>query len=275
MSLLEHVSRPLTGALAGITMIGMVGAAQAQDVVEPPAGNNANAVDAEAEAPPPFLDLTSWDGSVEFGLTGSSGNNERISLRAALGLVRTTEEIESALRIVYRYAKEDGNETDNRLLTTIRNDWLMPDTPWRAWARAELDIDEFQQWDARWSIAGGPGYEAIDTDRTFLLLRAGLGLTQTVGGGSENKITPEGVLGFDFTQKLSERQNIFANFDFFPALDEIGPYRFVAIAGWEILVDPDLNMTLKVGIEDRYDSRPGDGFKRNDFDYYVTLVWSF
>jgi len=274
----RHTPRP-TRLIAPIFALAMfAGSVIAQETVEPPSGSNGNANGNGIEGldePRPFLDLTSWDGSIELGLFGSSGNNERVSLRTALGLVRTTEDLETSFRTVYTYAKEDGNETANRLLTTIRNDWLFPDSPWRAFARGELDYDEFQQWDVRWTLSGGPAYELIDNDDTFLLLRAGGALTQTVGGGSENKITPEGLLGFDFRHDFTERQRVFANFDYFFAVDDIGPYRFVANAGWEILVDPELNMTLRIGIENRYDSRPGDGFNRNDLDYFVTLVWSF
>jgi hypothetical protein len=48
-----------------------------------------------------------------------------------------------------------------------------------------------------------------------------------------------------------------------------------AKAGWEIVVDPEVNMTLKLGVEDRYNDNPGPDRKKNDIEYFALLAWSF
>jgi hypothetical protein len=45
-------------------------------------------------------------------------------------------------------------------------------------------------------------------------------------------------------------------------------------AAYEILIAPEWGLTLRLGIQDRYDSDPGDA-KRNDFDYFSTLLLKF
>lgn len=238
--------------------IGSVAAAQDQKAAEQPASWTEG-----------------WTGSVELGLNGSDGNTETFNFRGGITGERITLDYETRAGFVYSYTRNDGTDTENRANAFIRNDWLLAeDSKWRIFALGDATFDDFQDWDYRVSAFGGVGYEFIDTDKTFLLGRVGLGVTREIGG-SENAFIPEGVLGADFTHKLTERQKVYANVDFYPALDDFGPYRLVSRAGWEILVDPETSMSLKLGVEDRYDSDPGDGFKRNDLDYFALLVWSF
>lgn len=216
-----------------------------------------------------------WTGGFELGLNGSSGNTERLSFRAGANAGRTTDELDTKASVTYSYAKDEADVTDNMFVGNLRNDWLFPDeSRWRIFADGTFEFDEFQEWDMRLSGSGGVGYELIDTEKTFLLGRIGIGLTREVGG-SENAVVPEAVLGVDFEHQLTERQKITASADYHPELSDIGPYRVHSQAAWEILVDPEVNMSLKIGVDDRYDSSPGSGFNRNDLDYFAMLVWSF
>ena len=77
-------------------------------------------------------------------------------------------------------------------------------------AQAALDYDTFQDWDYRWSGYGGVGDEWVKTDKLFVLPRAGLGLTQEIGG-SDNKIHPEALLGLDAEDKINEPSKFYFN----------------------------------------------------------------
>lgn len=213
-----------------------------------------------------------WAGNVELGLNGSSGNTERLNLRAGLGLERKTKKMETTIGASYTYATEEGNNTTNKARLDVRNDWLTG-TAWRYFAQGAVEYDEFQNWDLRLSAFGGVGYAFIDNDRTLLLGRAGLGLSREIGG-SDNTIRPEGLLGVDFNHKITDSTKWTSSIDFFPDLSEIGAYRFNAKAGIETLLDAKSNMYLKLGAEDRYDSTP-NGAKRNDLDYFALVGWKF
>lgn len=239
------------------------------DVPGQPAGEAAAAPSTPAD-PPTFF--RGWKWNAEFGLNGSSGNTETLNFRAGLNGKRETSKYDTTLGLTYAYGSEDGNKSKDRFEATARNDWKL-DAPWRLFAQGKLESDYFQDWDWRWSAYAGVGYEFIKSDKTTLMGRAGAGASQEIGG-SENKIVPEALLGLDYTHKFNERNDIFANIDFYPALDRFGPYRFNTKAGWQILVDEKSNMSLKLGVEDRYDSTP-EGRRRNDVDYFVLLVFSF
>lgn len=222
------------------------------------------------------MSAKSWHGGIELGLNGSTGNTDQISLRAAATAKRETTDTATTFGIAYGYAKSEGATTKNKFQLDARNDYkkVLPDR-WVLFVKGTLEADQFQDWNWRLSGYGGVGYEAIKDDTTTLILRAGIGGSQTFGG-TDDKFRPELDLGLDLSHKLTERQKITATLDYYPSLSDFPKeYRIVAKAEWEAVVDPETKMSLKVGALDRYDSVPGGGAKRNDLDYYAMLVWSY
>jgi hypothetical protein len=221
-----------------------------------------------------FAPFSHWTGSIELGLNGATGNVERFSGRGGIRGERRTDLNQSLAEFTYIYARTDGDTSQNEAHLVLRNDRLFVDSPWRLFGLGFIDYDELKDWDFRTAGFLGVGYAFVEDDRTQVVGRVGAGLMREWGGG-ENAIVPEGLLGLDVEHQLTERQRIVGSIDFFPDLREIGPYRFLAKAAWEILVDPEVNMSLRVGAESRYDSSPGAGLKRHDLDYFAVLVWSF
>jgi putative salt-induced outer membrane protein YdiY len=219
--------------------------------------------------------MTGWEGSVAVGVNGSTGNNERFNLRGELEATRITDFTDTKSLLTYSYGKEEGETTDNRLFGSTRTDWLQ-DRPWRPFLQGSFDVDEFQDWDTRLTAYGGLGYEFIQNDTTELIGRVGAGGAAELGGADGDVYSVEALLGIDYTEQISDRQKLTVSAEFLPRIDgPIGPYRVNARATWQLLVDPETNLSLKAGIEDRYQSSPGAGFKRNDLDYFLLLSWSF
>ncbi len=256
----RFVSNPLGWAAAGL-LATLSTAAPGQDEAAP----------TEAEAALAEPDVV-WSGSASLGLHGASGNTERLNVRGDLALSRDTARFETDFSAVYSYATEEGTESANRFDTKLRNDWLIADSPWRYYARARYEFDEFQDW--RHRVSGGPGvgYLWSKTESLYFLTRAGMDLTREFDG-VDNTITPEAVLGLDLQYNLSESQRLVWVFDFMPDVSEFGPYRFETNAALELDIDRSNGLFLRVGVEDRYDSTPGPEKKRNDFVYFITLGW--
>ncbi len=219
-----------------------------------------------------------WDSSVELGITGSDGNSEAFNFRTAIDAERLTEQMETKLGLSYRYGTQNGVQNTNRLDIHGRNDWLFPASRWRSFVQGAYEYDEFQNWDSRISGFAGLGYELIrpeDQARDMsLLARAGLGGSQTIGGSNE-MFRPEALLALDYNWNIKEGQRFYVTTELFPSLGEAGDFRWNTNMGYEIVLDAESNLYLKLGIEDRYDSNPGASAKRNDIDYYVTLGWKF
>jgi hypothetical protein len=250
------------------------GEAPVQPATTPPAPTEPAKPAAPPPPPAPETFWDGWTGSVELGLNGSEGNSSNLNLRAGFGAERKTEETETKFTFAYSYAKDDGESTENKGQAELRNDWLLgKDSPWRIYALGRIEYDQFQDWDWRASAFTGVGYQFIKTEKTILIGRVGIGATQEYGS-SDNRIHPELDLGIDFEHKFTDTQKFTLTFDYYADLLDISEYRIVGKAAYEILLDKDNGLTLKLGVEDRYDSSPGDA-KRNDLDYFALLVFKF
>lgn len=223
--------------------------------------------------PDPDSFFKGWTGNVEFGLNGADGNTQNLSFRAAVNGKRETSKTVTTAGLLYLYGTQNGDKNQDRGEFNLRNDWKIT-PPWRIYALGKVEYDGFQDWDWRTSAFAGLGYEFIKTDRTLLLGRLGAGVTKEFGG-VDNRIQPELDIGADFEHKIDDRSKIFATADFYPSLQNFSDYRAVGKAGYEIVVDPSSGMSLKLGLEDRYDATPGVGKKRNDITYFATLSFNF
>jgi putative salt-induced outer membrane protein YdiY len=219
--------------------------------------------------PPPKL----WEGRVEAGLNGSDGNTERFNTRLGAHAVRKTTADVLTLDFIYAKSTQNGDETENKALFTGKNEWLFGDDPWFLYAYTTAEYDAFQAWDVRVTAGLGCGYKWIKNDCTSLATRLGAGFSREIGG-PENRFAPELNLGLDLEHKLTERQKFTTTVDVFPDLGDLGEFRAIVKAAWECLIDPTHNLSLQIGVLDRYDSTP-EGAKRNDIDYFALLVWKF
>jgi len=219
--------------------------------------------------------LKGWKGGVEIGLNGSEGNSQSFNVHAGVNLQRKVELYDTKASLTYLRASADNEVTKNRFEANLRNDWIFEKgSPWRYFLEGRYEYDDFQDWQNRLTLSNGIGYAFLENERTTLIGRAGVGVRRE-WGGDDNRWIPEALVGADLSHKLTERQQLTATLDFYSSLLELSDYRARLQVGWEILVDPETKMSLKIGIEDRYDSEPGGDKKRNDLDYYALLVWSF
>lgn len=233
---------------------------------------------APSEPPPPPVKFSFWNGwkrTVDLGVIGSEGNSETFGARAALGAQRKTNYMETTVGLSYVYNTDNGEKTKSRGELTARNDWLFgKDSRWGFFAEGKVEYDEFQDWDWRLSGFVGPSYAFVRNDKTLLRGRVGIGGSYELGG-DDNGFEPELLLGLDFEHAFNDRNKVFASAEYLPSLSDFPDYRVNSKAGWEILIDEKSGANLKLGVVDRYDSDPGDGFKKNDIEYFVTLGWSF
>lgn len=258
-----------------IILSGAPEAAAGAPVVPPPAPVTAAAPAAPPPKPPePDSFWSGWKRSVEAGLNGADGNSENLSIRAGVKAKRTVEAMETSADAGYIYNSSNGKKDKSRFEANLRNDWLFKQSNWGLFAQGKAEFDEFQNWDYRLSTFVGPSYTFIKDDTTLLRGRVGGGISKEFGG-ENNAVMPEGLLGFDFEHKFTDRQSVYASADYIPSFQDINEYRLNGKAGYKIIIDPESKMNLQLGVADRYDSRPGAGTRRNDVEYFVTVGWEF
>lgn len=213
-----------------------------------------------------------WDVGVEFGLNGTEGVKQALSLRAGGHLKRKTRHWKIDSSLAYNKNSSDGVETQNNGLLDARIDRRMHDSRWSLYVLHQTLYDEFQAYDLRVSVNTGVSYELIDTEFIDLLGRFGAGTSREFGG-PDNQWAPEALMGLEYEHTLSEMQRLSAKVDYYPEWDDFNAYRVVTDIGWEIDLDRPQRLSLKFSILDRYDSTP-NGVKPNELNYAVLLLWS-
>jgi hypothetical protein len=212
-----------------------------------------------------------WEKSFEVGINGSEGNAQALSLITSGRLKRETERSTWGVDVVYAKTEANDTMTQHYAFLNSRYDFKLGEGRWSLFHITRLEYDEFKAFDLRLAINGGLGYDFIRSDTRKLTGRFGAGTSREIGGLNEEWV-PEAVLGADYEHKLSKRQKLSVTSDYYPSWEDFNDYRLVTQASWELLLDEDTNLSLKVGFLDRYDSTPM-GLAANDVDYFITLLW--
>lgn len=218
--------------------------------------------------------LTGWSHRVELAASGTEGNARTGNFRGAFSASRSTELTKASLSLTYQYGTRDSSVTQERFVTSGRFDRLMKDSRWRSFLSGSFETDRFRDWDYRLTGGGGFGYQVIKDEKTDLLARGGLSLAQDIGGLDES-VRSEAILGLDLTRTISERQKIVGALDFLPTIGEVDQFRVNARLSWEILLDPESRLSLRIGGENRYDTTARAGALRNDISYYAGIAVEF
>ncbi len=240
--------------------LAITGAAIAQDEAAP----------GEVEVPEP----PKWERSLDFGLSGASGNTDTQDIYAAFNAHKATDKATIDFVALYRKSESDGSDTSNRFFTQGRYTWILNESKWGIFADASFEVDRFQVWDQRISAHVGPAYRFIDNEKTYLEGRVGIGVVGTYGGsGRDDNTDPEAIIGASFRHKFNDKLSMTANAEYLPNLDDTGEYRFLGDAGIEYSLAEA--WSLKAGVREVFDSNPGTGFDESDFYYFVALAAKF
>lgn len=245
----------------------------ASDVSEPEPATAVAAAEVKVVDPQPEPPPKLWGGNFELGLDGSEGNSQRFNFRCGFEAKRKTDHDVLKLDLDYHKNTSHSEETAHRAYLDWRYEWLFKESPWTWFGHGTVDYDEFKAFDVRVSIDAGLGYQFIDTENTSLLGRCGGGWSREVGSPDEDYV-PEATFGSEFEHEFSKRQKLTASVEYTPDVSDFNDFRIKSKAGWEFLLDEDMNLSLKLSVLDRYDSTP-HGAKPNDVDYSVTLLWKF
>ena len=212
-----------------------------------------------------------WESSFELGIDGSEGNSSTLTFRSGANLRRKLDW--SDLKLAFSYVKSTAEslETKHNAQFEANHDWLLGDSPWSVFAKSIVVYDEFRPFDLELTLNTGMGYQFLKTDTTMFKGRFGSGATRQWDGPND-RWRPEAMLGIDFEYKISKRQKLRLTSDYYPEWGDFEVYRVRTDAGWEMLLDEATNMSLKLGVIDRYDSNSG-GTKPNALDYSLLLLW--
>jgi putative salt-induced outer membrane protein YdiY len=222
-------------------------------------------------APRYWIGPQPWETSIEFGLNGSSGTSDSLSIQAGGTVLRESRFSKLDLDTKYNRTTKGGAATQNNADLDVRNDWLLDEaSPWTLYGTGNLFYDEFQAFDLQTSANTGIGYRFVHRPALEWIGRVGGGMSREIGG-PDDRWVPESLLGLEYMQRMSALQKVSAKVDYYPEWDEVGEFRLLAEAAWETALVQPSNVSLKVSASDRYDSTPS-GADPHLVNYSVLLL---
>ena len=213
--------------------------------------------------------LVDWTRDIDIGANGASGSSNNANLRIGISSSFEDDKDRWNFKTVYLYKQEDNEDTDNELKVDLLKDWLAKDSPWFYFASAGFDMDEFKDWDYRFRLAAGPGYQLIKNKQFELAARTGLSGVYEIIDPNDN-IELEGLIGFNLLWNLTDKNSIKISNIFYPALTDLGEYRNVTALVWAHKLDYYKGMAIKLGFDNEYDTKETD---KNDLKYYAAFAW--
>jgi putative salt-induced outer membrane protein YdiY len=218
-----------------------------------------------------WIDPLPWHTGLELGINGSSGTSDSFSIRTGGYTKRESRFSKLDLSLYHNRTNTSGESTQNNAQFDVRNDWLLDDkSPWTLFAASNVFYDEFQAFDVQTNANSGVGYRFVHDPDLGLIGRLGAGASREFGG-PDDRWVPESLVGFEYSQKFASTQKLYAKLDYFPEWDQVGEYRIVADAGWEIELIQPSNLSLKIAANDRYDST-SNGADPHLVNYSVLLL---
>ena len=234
-------------------------------------------LEAEAHARPARLIdkwLEEWDSHFELGLSGTDGNSETSNLRQGFSARHETDKAKWLLDSVYYYGTSQGETTRHEFKADVIREWLIPNSAWFTFFQGTYEFHEFRAWERRLSGFGGVGYEFLKTDRLELIGRLGSGVVKEFSGAEE--LRPEGLISAAVAKwKPTDDQTVTASVTFYPDLGDFGEFRVTSKLDWAVKLNKADTLSLKIGLDNEYESQTDGDTKHNDVKYYGALVIDF
>lgn len=212
-----------------------------------------------------------WESSFEVGLDGSEGNAKTLNFRTGANIKRRVDWSDLRIALNYLKATVANQEKKHNGQLDIHHDWILGESRWSPFVKSLLVYDEFRPFRLELALNAGIGYRVVDSESTTFKVRFGSGASRRFRG-SHGGWEPEAIFGVELDHKISNRQKIRAVVEYYPEWAGFDAYRVRADAGWEVLLDEATNMSLKLGVIDRYDTRDS-GPRPNALDYTLLLLW--
>ena len=214
-----------------------------------------------------------WEGTIEFGLSGTEGNSNTFNMRLGAKLKHYTPLVRHDFEFTHLQKSNEDRKTADNTIIDSRIEWPLPDVPWTYYVHGSTEYDKFKGFDVRAAADAGLGYHFIKSKPILLIGRMGASVSRELGG-DDDRYSPEMVAGVEWKHVFEDGQKVSAKVEYYPEVVNFSDFRINGRASWEKVIAPEWGLSLKLSAIDRYDSTPNRRI-RNDLDYACLLLWAF
>ncbi len=215
--------------------------------------------------------------SLAAGASYASGNTSAASVNLAADGVRATGDSKWRFGAKAVWSREDGTTSAENITAGTQYDRDF--TPlYFGFGSVDYLRDKFANISGRYGAHGGVGRHLVKNDTTTFDVSIGAGYVEDryiepadINGRTRTRYgRVEALLGEESTHKWTDTTMFRQKLTLFPALRSGGGYRGVFDSGLSVAMSPLLS--LNVGLNYRYDSDPGAGFKKGDTLFTTSLA---
>lgn len=218
--------------------------------------------------------LKEWNSRLTLGLNGVAGNTERQNYRVMFNARKTEGRDRWEFNSRWVYAFADGRQNQNQFETNLTREWLQEDSQWFFFLKGEYEYDQRRSFLNRTSGFGGGGYTLANSEDVEINTRMGFGGTYEYG--SINDFTPEALFGGSVVRwEYSDRASLAGEALLYPSLDDRNDYRIESSLEWIYKLDMAKGLSLKLGLENEYESDARQDRSSYDLRYYGAIVLNF
>ena len=212
-----------------------------------------------------------WTATLEAGLFYTDGNSEIFRASARAEAQRTTVKDLLKFYVSGEYSEEDKERSAHEIKGGAYYEYLFTER-WFAYGRSDLEYDEFENLDLRFSTAVGAGYYWLKKPEHELKTRAGIGyLHETYMDGLTTNAA-QAEVGLDYRIDITPWMRFTNTSTWYPTFEALRDYRLVSDSAFLFpLGDSDI-WKLKLGALYEYDSIPNPGFESLDQTYYANVL---
>ena len=231
-----------------------------------------------AEESKPAAPVAPWNTTVGAGVNLSRGNTKSMLLNGSVVSEFKKDKNEAKVGVEGNYGETEvtladktketqGNVENSRAFADYRR--LLNERTY-GYLSGEVRNDNIAKIDYRAMVGPGIGQYLLKSDRQNLAVEIGATyIMESVDGVKDEK--PALRLGERYDLKVGDASKIWESVEFLPAFQDFGDYLMNAEVGAEAAMNTRLS--LRLVLQDKYDSTPGAGLKKNDLVVIGGLVY--
>lgn len=235
---------------------------------QPLAPNKTSAAQAEGE----------WKKTVAFSYNFARGNTDVSDLNISSGVEHKTRDGRFAVQSFLRRGTKNGEDFARLFTSTARyehkmaGDFLSIDNV-SFFNELGYESDALKKLDHRMIWNGGMQFPLIKTEASDVALDVGGGITREIYESDGSRTLGAGLLRLKSEQTIFGHTKIAQQIAAFPDFAEVGRYRLQA----DLSVTAPISkiFSVRIGALNRFDNKPQEAVKRNDFSLLSGLVVNF
>jgi len=219
-------------------------------------------------------DSNKWESTVAAGLNITSGNSETMGLNVGISAEKSSDKNEIRLGMEGNYGESTVDEIDD---TTTQNAkalavYKRKFEEFFLYSDNSLFHDKIAEIDSRLIIGLGGGRRVVESDSIKLDMELGLSYIYEDMADTSGDDYVSARVAARYDQDLSKSSKLWLSAEYMPNVEDIDDYLANGEAGIEAAINETLS--LRVVLQDRYDSTVPDNLDRNDLSIVSSLVYT-